>query len=265
MPTLTEREARFAEHYAVYDDPAAAWEYSGEVKPGTKRRSMQMQAYRMRSLPHVRNRIVELRNSMAAAGPVATKAALLRDLEESAAVDVREIFILTKHHCPACYASAAYVAWWANALADAAEHGEPVPAAPMAPGTFDSTRKPWSECAGCAGAGRPVTHYTSFDELSPAARRLLRGIEMNSDGGIKRVLITDPNELSERLHRTVPGFYAPTTSVSLNLHAEAKPLKGLSVEEALAIMDSVAPPPPDEPHARIAPDAIDATFEEVQQ
>lgn len=261
LPTLTDREARFAEHMAIYDDPASAWQASGEVK-STKRLSMQRAAYGYLARPHVRNRITELRNRMAAAGPVATKAALVRDLEESAKVDVREIYQLVTHHCPACYSSPAYVAWWANALADAAEHGEPAPTAPMAPGTFDPDRPPWARCGGCAGAGRPVTHYTNFDELSPAARRVLRGVELHSDGTLKRVHVADITQLNLELHKTVPGFYAPTTSVSLNLHAEAKPLKGLTVEEALAIMESVAPTEPALP----APNnAIDATFQEVPQ
>jgi hypothetical protein len=40
----------------------------------------------------------------------------------------------------------------------------------------------------------------------------------------------------------VPGFYAPAATVSLNLNADIKPLKrGMSVEEALAIMQDVAP------------------------
>src|ERR1700722_9924145 len=105
LATLTEREERFAAHLAIYDDPAAAWIASGEVRPTTGRRSIQSQAYRMRSLPHVRDRIIELRNAVAANGPQATRAALIRDLQESADVDVREIVSVTRHHCPQCYAS----------------------------------------------------------------------------------------------------------------------------------------------------------------
>ena len=74
--SLTEREARFAEHMAVFDDPAAAWQASGDVRT-TKRLSMQRAAYALLARPHVRNRITELRNRMAEVGPQATRAALV--------------------------------------------------------------------------------------------------------------------------------------------------------------------------------------------
>lgn len=243
LPSLTEREARFAEHFAVYADPAAAYAASGEVAPTTKRTSVQRAAYAILARPHVRDRIVELRNQIAANGPQATRAALVRALQEAADVDVREIVNVTRHHCPDCYANAAYADWWPLAAAKAIDALSPdTPPAPLPEGHFDHTREPWTNCAGCRGAGIAVTHWTPFDQLSPAARRLLRGVELFGDGALKKVLIADGSQIREQLHRTIPGFYAPTSSVSLNINADIKPLKrGMTVEEALAIMQEISP------------------------
>jgi hypothetical protein len=243
LPSLSEREARFAEHFAIYDDPAAAWTASGEVAPTTKRSSVQRAAYGYLSRPHVRARIIELRNAMAAAGPKATQAALVADLQETLAVDVAEIVRLDVVHCPSCYSSPAYATAWPDAVAAAIDAGSSdVPPAPLPVGTFDPDRDPWHACPQCLGAGRQVVRATPTDKLSAPARRLVRGYETHSDGSVKKLLLVDQTQLRQELHRTVPGFYAPDRSVSLNLTAELKPLKrGMSVEEALEIMQDVAP------------------------
>ncbi len=250
MPSLSEREALFAEHFAVYDDPAAAYLASGDVTPTAKRRHIQRSAYRYLARPHVRARVTEIRNRMAATGPDESKALLIRQLEEAAGVDVREIIDLTVHHCPACYSSDAYRAGWPNATLEAATKGEPLPPDPIPVGAFDPDREPWSRCGVCAGAGREVRRHTSFADLSPAAKRVLRGIETHADGSIKRVLIADLTQLSLELHK-VKGMHIDR-SVSLNLNADLKPLKrGMSVDEALSAMAALGLPaalPPDQPN-----------------
>lgn len=243
LPTLTEREARFAQHMAIYDDPAAAWQASGEVAPTTKRTSMQRAAYALLARPHVRARITALRNQIAAAGPKATQAALVSELQEALAVDVAEIVRLEVVHCPACYSSDAYATVWPMMAAKVLDSGSTdIPPEPLPIGHFDPDRPPWDRCGVCLGAGRKVIHATPTDKLSAPARRLVRGYETHADGSVKRVLLVDQAALRTELHRTVPGFYAPAASVSLNLNADIKPLKrGMSVEEALAIMQEVAP------------------------
>ncbi len=243
LPALTPREARFAEHFAVFDCPADAYLTSGEVAPTTKRSSVLRAAYALLARPHVRGRITELRNAIAAAGPKATQAALVADLQDALAVDVAEIVRLEVVHCPTCYSSPAYEAWWSGTAAATLDAGSlDLPPEPLPVGHFDPDREPWSHCAQCLGAGRQVVHATPSARLSPAARRLVRGYELDSSGNVKKILLVDQTQLRQELHRTVPGFYAPTSSVALNLHAEVKPLKrGMSIEEALAIMHEVAP------------------------
>jgi hypothetical protein len=249
LPSLSEREARFAEHFAIFDDPAKAWHASGDVAPTTKRLSVQRAAYGYLARPHVRARVTEIRNRMAATGPDESKALLIRRLEEAAGVDIREIIDLTTHHCPSCYSSDAYRAGWPNATLAAATRGEPLPPDPMPVGAFDPDLDPWPRCGVCAGVGREVRRHTSFADLSPAARRVLRGIETHADGSIKRVLIADITQLELELHK-VKGMHVDR-SVSLNINADVKPLKrGMSVEEALTAMAALGVPaalPADQP------------------
>jgi hypothetical protein len=243
LPSLTEREARFAEHFAVFDSPVDAYTASGEVAPSTKRTSMQRAAYALLARPHVRARITTLRNQIAAAGPKATQAALVADLQDALTVDVAEIVRVTVVHCPHCYSSPAYDTAWPILAAQVLDSGSTdFPPNPLPLGHFDPDREPWSNCASCLGAGRNVVRMTSTDKLSAPARRLVRGYETHSDGSVKKLLLVDQTALRQELHRTVPGFYAPDRSVSLNLNADIKPLKrGMTVEEALAIMQEVAP------------------------
>jgi hypothetical protein len=238
LPVLTDREAKFAEYMAMFDNPADAWVASGPVGAKTKRQSMQRVAYDMLARPAVRARIIQLRNAMAEQGAQSTRAALVSELEAACEVDTREIVDLRVGHCPSCYSSPAFAAARAQ---DAA-----LPS-PLAVDVFDPKREPWEACAACRGAGVITTHFTPFDKLSAPARRLLRGVERYGDGSIKRVLIADQSALRMELHKVVPNFYAPT--VNVNLNADVKPLTGLSVDEALAIMESVAPtlPAPPDP------------------
>ncbi len=242
LTTLTERECRFAEHYAVFDSPVDAWQASGEVAPTTKRTSMQRAAYAMLGRTHVRQRITEIRNAMAEAGPQASRAALVADLQEAVAVDVREIVALNVHHCRECYSTPAYTDAWPINVALALDAGHAPPPSPLKAGVFDPDREPCPTCAACRGAGINVVRFTPFDKLSAPAKRLLRGVECHSDGSIKKILLADQSALRLELHKTVPNFYAPTTSVNLNLNATVKPLKrGMTVEEALQVMETLAP------------------------
>ncbi len=246
LPSLTEREARFCEHFAVFDSPVDAYKASGEVAPTTKRTSQQRAAYALLARPHVRARITDLRNQIAAAGPKATQAALVADLQEALAVDVAEIVRLAVVPCPTCYGSDgsnSYATAWPILAAQAIDSGSTdIPPKPLSVGVVDNDREPWSQCPACLGAGRKVVHATPTDKLSAPARRLVRGYECHADGSVKKLLLVDQTQLRQELHRTVPGFYAPAASVSLNLNADIKPLKrGMTVEEALAIMQEIAP------------------------
>jgi hypothetical protein len=100
------------------------------------------------------------------------------------------------------------------------------------------TDAPRDDCPGCVGAGRSVGHLTNTAELSLPARRLFKGLEFFDNGMVKRVLIHDQAALRIELHK-LKGMHVDR-SVNLTLNADLQPLKaGMSVEEALALMDSV--------------------------
>jgi hypothetical protein len=112
---------------------------------------------------------------------------------------------------------------------------------------------PRDDCPACAGSGRLVGTVTPTAELPLAARRLIKGLEFYDGGGVKRVIWHDQATLRTELHK-LKGMHIDR-SINLNVNADLKPLKrGMSVEEALQLMESIAPTQ--------AP-AIDAEFTEV--
>jgi hypothetical protein len=161
----------------------------------------------MKARPHVRDRIVELRNQIAANGPQATRAALVRDLEETADVDVREIVNVSRHHCPHCYSSDAYATAWVNATAAAFDAGSTeLPLSRLPIGEFDHTREPWIDCASCRGAGLQIVRATPTDKLSAPARRLIRGYETHADGSLKKLLLVDGDAATRTVAPNYPRF-----------------------------------------------------------
>jgi hypothetical protein len=74
---------------------------------------------------------------------------------------------------------------------------------------------------------------------------MFKGLEFFPDGGIKRVLLHDAAQLRIELHK-LKGMHVDR-SVSLNLNADIKPLPAnVSVEEALAMLETIAPSPADD-------------------
>lgn len=235
---LTDSQERFAVHYATYGDPVAA--YSHAYNPTTtKRASLQQLAYRVRNHPAVAQRVVTLRNAAAAGDATMSAHRLIRDLEDMVNVDTNDLMQLRVVACPTCWPDAVLAAAVGHALATQT----PIPDASV----------PRDDCPACAGAGRPVGQLFNTADLPLPARRLFKGLEFFPEGGVKRVLLHDQAALRVELHK-LKGMHVDR-SINLNVNADLKPLKrGMSVEEAVAIMESLVPT--DAP-------AIDAEFTEV--
>jgi hypothetical protein len=74
---------------------------------------------------------------------------------------------------------------------------------------------------------------------------MFKGLEFFPDGSIKRVLLHDAAQLRIELHK-LKGMHVDR-SVSLNLNADIKPLpSNVSVEDALRMLESIAPVQPDD-------------------
>jgi hypothetical protein len=241
---LTDAQERFAAHYATFGSPVDAYRASYDVVTSNVR-TMRTQASRLLAHPAITARVVALRNAQAADGESLSKAVLIADLEAMVDVDPSTLMDVATVPCGLCWPDDMAIA---KAAARAMAAREPMPA-------FDQPR---SDCPACVGSGRLVGHITPTAQLPLAARRLIKGIEFYDGGGVKRVVYHDQATLRTELHK-LRGLHVDR-SVSLNLNAELKPLKrGMSVDEALAIMESIAPTEP----AALPAAAIDAEFTEV--
>lgn len=233
LAPLTDSQERYALHYTTYGDPVAAYQHA--YNPTTTRRaSLQQLAYRVRNHPRVAARIIELRNAQAAGDPALTAQALVADLQAMVDVDPETLQQIRVVPCAEC--------WTDDALVAAVGR----PNAPLP--DVDSPR---DDCAACAGAGRLVGHVTPSAELPLAARRLIKGIEFFPGGSVKRVIYHDQATLRTELHK-LKGMHVDR-SINLNVNANIAPLKDMSRDEALALLERIAPSAP-EP----APMTVDA-------
>lgn len=236
--TLTDSQERFAVHYATYGDPVAAYQHAYDPTT-TRRASLQQLAYRVRNHPAVAQRVVTLRNAAAAGDPALSAQALIADLEAMVDVDPATLMDVRSVPCGACWPDDVLAAAMVRAYATQTD--------------LPDSNEPRDDCPACAGSGRLVGAITATAELPLAARRLVKGIEFYDGGGVKKVIYHDQATLRTELHK-LKGMHVDR-SISLNLNADVKPLKrGMSVEEALQLMESVAP---------TEADPIDAEFTEV--
>jgi hypothetical protein len=220
---LTDAQEKFAVHFAAFGDPSAAYHHAYNVTT-TRKASVQQMAYRLIRHPGIANRITALRNAAAAGDVMATRERLIADLEAMVDVDVASMVTLRVVPCAECWPDIAI----AEAMGRGLKGEAPMP-------DLDA---PNDGCAACAGAGRNVGHLTPTAELSLPARRLFKGLEFHDSGAVKRVLLHSQAALRIELHR-LKGMHVDR-SVNLTLNADLKPLKaGMTVEEALALMDSV--------------------------
>ena len=227
-PRLTDSQERFAVHYATHGDPTGAYRHAYDVTT-TNIKTQRAAASRLLAHPGVAQRIVTLRNAAAAGGDAMTAQRLIRDLEDMVNVDTNDLMQLRIVPCPAC--------WPDDVLASAAGR------ALAALGPWPDSSEPRDDCPACAGSGRPVGHLANTADLPLPARRLFKGIQFYPDGGVKQVLLHDQASLRVELHK-LKGMHVDR-SISVSLSADLKPLKrGMSVEEALQIMESIAPTEP---------------------
>jgi hypothetical protein len=228
---LTAQQEKFAQHYATFGSAELAYRHAYNVET-TRRASVQQTAYRVLHHPAVAARITTLRNADAA-DELASRERLIADLEAMVNVDANELMQLKVIPCGACWPTPEA---WPMAAAAALDAGHEAPA----------EDEPNPKCVPCGGAGRNVGHLTNTADLSLPARRMFKGLEFFPDGGIKRVLLHDAAQLRIELHK-LKGLHIDR-SISLNVHADIKPLPAnVSVEDALRMLETIAPAPSDAP------------------
>ena len=177
-------------------------------------------ACRLRARQDVSQRISEL-TRLAAQAAVIDRAVLLSELYEVATADPSEISRIVTEPCASCWSDPMTVA----AVIDLGE----VPA----------TDAPRPGCEACRGRGVQRVIHTDTANLRGPARRLYAGARQRADGSIELHQV-DQLAARKELHSLL-GMRVER-SVNLNLNADIKPLKrGMSVDEALAIMQEIAP------------------------
>lgn len=247
---LTQRQENFARLFVETGIAVDAYRAAYNAE-GSSRASARVEAYRLLRNPKVAARVREMQDATTDRSLRST-AALIRELEAMVDADPNELARIDVGACRWCWSDPPGSFHWR----DAAELGtamdryvaelaspKPLPV-PDASGGYGyrSDREPNPECSCCDGAGVARVKYTSTTDVSPGARRLLRGIELFPDGSLKRVLLHDQTALRVELHK-LRGLHVDR-SVSLNVNANVPALpKNLSVADALRMLESIAPAP----------------------
>lgn len=221
---LTAPQEAFAIHYATYGAPVDAYRHAYNVTT-TNVLTMRTAASRLLAHPGVSARVTTLRNAAADAEGV-SKARLIQELEAMVEVDLNDLMQL---HVVACSPEC----WPAQALAEAFSR------ALVAGDALPDPGAPNPACSLCHGAGRAIGRMANTADLPLAARRLFKGIQFYPDGGVKQVLVHDQTMLRVELHK-LKGMHVDR-SVSLNINADFKPLKPMSLEETLAAIATLVP------------------------
>jgi hypothetical protein len=126
------------------------------------------------------------------------------------------------------------------AAAKAIDAREPIPSDAGGFG-FTVHREPNDACEHCRGDGVARVTVTPTDQLSPAARRLLKGVRQKASGEIT-VLLHDQLAASDQLNK-MQGVYVDR-SVTLNVSATVPELRDMSREEQLDLLESIKPTRP---------------------
>lgn len=260
---LSQKQENFARHYVAHGSVVEAYVHAYDVAVTTNRNSLRSTAYNVLNNPKVRARVAALQAATNAQAVMST-AELIADLEAMATADVSEVIALTVGACRHCWGEGHRYMWrdeleYARACDEAMAAAKPLP--DMAGGFgYRSDRDPHDQCSQCDGAGLHRVRFTSTDQLSPAARKLLKSVELFPDGSLKRLHLHDQLAVRMELHR-VKGMHVDR-SISVNAHVTVPPLKEMTAEQALDFLESLKPTRPALPPP-IDAEVIDAQFTEA--
>lgn len=244
---LTVRQERFAQLFietgVAIEAYAAAY-----CCDGSSRNTIRVNAFRLLRQPKIAARVRELQDAIAGRSLRST-AGLVRDLEAMVEADPNELVRLDVGACRRCWGDGGGYQWRDAAELAAAtgryeaalESSKPLPAPADASGGFGyrAERESNPECDHCGGAGRPRVKFASTADVSPGARRLLRGIELFPDGAVKRLLLHDQMAARIELHR-LRGLHIDR-SITLNATVSVPALSTLTREQQLEFLNSLKP------------------------
>lgn len=239
---LTSKQDAFARAYVQGCSVADAYRFAYRVGDDTVPATVRNNGYKVLNHPKVATRIRQLQE---AAGAFTTKSTglLIAELEEMVGADLQELMQLVVGACRACWGEGGAHQWrddveYARACDEAMATGQPLPS--MAGGFgYQFERDPNPECGECNGAGIQRVRLTNTADLSPAVRRLFRGIELFPDGSIKRVLLHDQMAARIELHR-LKGMHIDR-SLSVTARVAVPALQDMSPQQALDYLERLRP------------------------
>jgi len=180
--TLSLREEAFITHLACEGDVAAAYRaaYPGVIKEAAKL------GRRMVNRVDVQARLREHQEAISKIPSAISATRLIFELEEMVNADVNELISVEYRACLGCW---------------------PV---------IDPHQDPNTDCLACAGRGERVVILADTSKVSPGARRLFKGVELDQWGHVKKLLLHDQMAARIELHK-LKGLHIER-SVNLNVN-----------------------------------------------
>lgn len=239
---LSQRQENFARHYLENGSAVDAYVHAYNVATTTNRNSLRSTAFNVLNHPKVRARVAALQAATNERAVTST-ADLIADLEAMATADVSEIMAVTVGACRYCHGEGHHYQWrseeeFARRFDAAMKAREPLPTLDGGVG-YRSDREPHPECFHCDGAGVQRVHLSSTNALSPAARKLLKSVELFPDGSLKRLHLHDQFAIRMELHR-VKGMLIER-SINVNATMKVPALKDMSQADVLDYLESLKP------------------------
>jgi phage terminase small subunit len=239
--TLTPKQETFAQRFAVHGNATQAYreafDCSGPIRPATIRQ----RAYELVHSPDVASRVREL-VAVAAEGTTIDARSRMVRLQDIVEADPGELVRTVAEACRWCHGFEHKHMWidsdeFCTAVAEASNMGKPLPSMDGGFG-FTPHAEPHERCPRCHGDGVMRVVVTPTDQLSPAARRLLKGIRQKATGEVV-ITLHDQIAAADMLNK-MQGVYVDR-SVSLNVNANVPQLKDMTTEQALDFLESLKP------------------------
>ena len=203
---LRPKVERFAQLFASYGNAARAYREAFDVSPTTRRGTIKQRAYELVHQPAVAARVRELLAQAAEGTTISARTRMVR-LQDIVEADPSELVHIVAEPCPQCWADAMVMA---VAIDNAAAAGADL-----------DLQAPRESCTDCKGHGVRRVVITPTDDLSPAARRLLKSVRQKADGSIE-VHLHDQLAALDQLNRMQGVYVDKSVSVTAHVHVDRK-------------------------------------------
>jgi phage terminase small subunit len=241
---LTPRQENFARLYAETGVALGAYTTAYDCE-GSSRATARVNAFRLLRNPRIAARVRALQEA-AAERSLRSTAGLIHDLEAMVECDPNELMRVDVGPCRRCYGVGGLYQWrdlteYLDAMTQALDAKAALPSDAGGYG-YRMDAEPNPACNHCGGSGVPRVAFSNTADVSPGARKLLKGIELFPDGTVKRVLLHDQSALRIELHRLRGLHIERSVSLNATVNVPALP-KNMTVEQALRMLETIAPAP----------------------